>query len=113
MSLTINAAKSYAERKIKLEGDGWLEDPFWFDINIGISVAARSRPNQHLTWGILSSALRGLQECLFPNDWYEEGRFQIFDSDWGHVGDGSLTGYRRAIHVKEPLRIGEMLEQRA
>ena len=114
MRLTLEAAKAYADRKIKVEGDGWLphsKDPFRFDIDIGISVAARSRPDQHLTWGILSSAIRGLQECLFPNDWYEEGNFQIYDSDWGHVGDGRLTGYRQAFRLKEPPRTGDMLDQ--
>ena len=112
MSLTIDAAKSYVKRTIDVRGDGWLppsKDPFQFDINVGVSLAASSAPHQHLTWGILGSALRGLQECLLQNGWYKEAHFQIFDSDWGHVGDGTLTSYRRTINVKNPQGIDDGL----
>lgn len=88
-----------------------VEDPFRFDINIGVSIGAESSPHEHLTWGILSSTLRGLQECLLPNDWYNEAAFKIFDSDWGPVGDGSLSGYERTVVPGGGLRIDGPLDR--
>ena len=94
-----------------LTADSTTEDPFRFDINVGVSIAAKSRPNEHLTWGILSSTLRGLQECLFPNDWYYEAVFKTFDSAWGPVGDGSLNGYERAVTPSGGLRIDHSVDR--
>ena len=105
----LSRCPDYPELKI-LTPNCATEDPFRFDIDIGVSVAAKSRPNEHLTWGILSSTLRGLQECLFPNDWYEEVVFKIFDSAWGPVGDGSVMGYERTVDLRGGMRINRLLD---
>ena len=97
---TINAAISYIERAIHVRGDGWLpasNDPFRYDINAGIAVAAESAPDAHLTWVVLGNALRGLLNCVAMNQWYNEANFEIFNGDSGHVGDGALANARRRI----------------
>ena len=99
-TFTINAAISYIERAIHTDGDGWLpagNDPFRYDINAGIAVVARSASNAHLTWGVLSNALRGLLNCVAENEWYEEAYFEVFNGDSGHVGDGALANAERRI----------------
>ena len=99
-TFTINAAIRYVERAIQIRGDGWLpdsNDPFRYDLNAGIAVAARSAPDVHLTWGVLGNALRGLLNCVAVNEWYEEARFEIFNGDSGHVGDGALANAQRRI----------------
>ena len=98
MALTINSARVYIKRAIQVRGDGWLpasNDPFRYDINAGIALAASSAPNAHLTWEVLGNTLRGLQECLVVNEWYDEARFEVFNGDYGHVGDGTLTNSKR------------------
>lgn len=73
--------------------DGWLshsEDPFRLHTQRGVSVMAKSAQSQHLTWGILDSTMKGLQDCLIKNKWYQAAWFQIFDGQWGQVGWGSL-----------------------
>ena len=99
-TITINAAINYIERAIHVRGDGWLpasNDPFRYDINAGIAVAAESAPNVHLTWGVLGNALRGLLNCVAVNQWYNEAKFEVFNGDSGHVGDGALTNARKRI----------------
>lgn len=99
-TFTVNAAISYIERAIHVRGDGWLpasNDPFRYDINAGIAVAARSAPNVHLTWGVLGNALRGLLNCVAVNGWYDEAYFEVYNGDSGHVGDGALANAKRRI----------------
>lgn len=95
MNATISAARQYIEQIWKAQGhDGWIpatHDPFRYSIDLGVSVFATRGANQHLTWGILDSALRGLEECLIRNSWYQNAMFRIFDSNWGQVGDGSVV----------------------
>ena len=97
-TFTINAAIRYIERAIQARGDGWLpasNDPFRYDLNAGIAIAARSAPNVHLTWGVLRNALRGLLNCVAVNEWYDEAQFEVFNGDSGHVGDGALANAKR------------------
>ena len=92
MNATISAARLYIDQTWKGH-DGWLsatQDPFRYSIGRGISIFASSYENEHLTWGILASTLKGLQDCLIANSWYQTAIFTIFDSNWGHVGDGSV-----------------------
>lgn len=99
-TFTVNAAISYIERAIHVRGDGWLpasNDPFRYDINAGIAVAASSAPNVHLTWGVLGNALRGLLNCVAVNGWYDEAYFEVYNGDSGHVGDGALANAKRRI----------------
>lgn len=93
MTDTIEAAKMYVDIVIRSSGDGWLpllDDPFVFDENLGVRFLAASTKGEHLTWGILGSALQGLQECVIYNGWYQLAEIQIFDAPWGHVGNGKL-----------------------
>lgn len=91
MTKTISSATSYVEMIIRSSGDGWLPtDPFVFEDKHGLRFMVESAKKQHLTWGILESTLKGLQDCVIYNGWYQEVRLQIFDAPWGHVGDGSL-----------------------
>lgn len=95
MNSTISAARQHIDQTWKAHGhDGWLPatlDPFKYTIDLGVTVFASSSENQHLTWGILDSALRGLEDCLIRNALYQNAMFRIFDSDWGQVGDGSVV----------------------
>ena len=95
MISTIGAARIHINQTWKAQGhDGWLpatQDPFRYSIGLGVSVFASSYEGQHLTWGILDSAFRGLEDCLIQNKWYQNAMFRIYDSGWGHVGDGSVV----------------------
>lgn len=94
MTETISSATAYVATTIRSSGDTWLptkDDPFVFGDKLAVRFKAKSAKKQHLTWGILGSTLKGLQDCLIYNEWYQEARMQIFDAPWGHVGDGSLV----------------------
>ena len=98
MRNAINNAQRWVRTVIRASGDGWLppkEDPFSYHDKLGAYIIARSTQNQHLTWGILGNTLTGLQDCLIRNEWYQHAVFQIFDGPWGHVGDGSVWGWKR------------------
>ena len=95
MRNAITNAQRWVLTVIRASGDSWLpkrEDPFSYDDKLGAHITARSTQNHHLTWGILGNALKGLQDCVIRNEWYQDAVFQIFDGPWGHVGDGSVLG---------------------
>ena len=95
MSNTIRNAQIHVKDVMAAQGDGWLsadEDPFKYDDYLGARIFAKSVVGQHLTWGILGATLKGLQDCVIRNGWYQDVTFQVFDGGWGHVGSGSVLG---------------------
>ena len=44
--------------------------------------------NHQITWGVLSSAVRGLRDYMAEKGWKEVG-FEVFDG-WNQVGTGAV-----------------------
>ena len=102
MRNTIKNALAQIDIIIRTSGDGWLPeeyDPFRYDDHSGAKIYAKSAENQHLTWGILGTSLKGLQECVIRNAWFQDAIFQIFDGAWGHVGNGYIVKSGPGAHV--------------
>lgn len=94
----LNGTTQFIQSQLLASGDGQLPqdvDPFFYDLNRGAYFKAQSRKGQHLTWGILNNAAGWLFHHLGEGAAYRrECIFHIWDSQWGLVGDGTVTpGY--------------------
>lgn len=95
MNRTIKNAYDRIQLLVQISGDGWLpegSDPFRYDDHLGARIFAISAQDENLTWGILGSTLKGIQDCVIYNGWSQGVVFQIFDGPWGHVGNGNIVG---------------------
>ncbi len=74
--------------------DGTIPHDRFFQQNRGLTLCAHSVRKDHLTWGVLGAALKGLGTVLGTAgsiENYKAAWFDIFDSDWGNVGRGILS----------------------
>jgi cytochrome c biogenesis protein ResB len=80
--------------------DGWLPTNDWTYVRqkwgciVTVErneVAGRKGLPQHLTYGILHSAMVGLWGGLFSKGVYRGAKFVIVDGKWGFVGSGSIA----------------------
>ncbi|KAL8822868.1 MAG: hypothetical protein Q9191_006403 [Dirinaria sp. TL-2023a] len=56
------------------------------------AVGLTSQTDQKLTYGIIGAAMQGLFNSMISNGRFYEVSFEIWDGQWGHVGDGVLKG---------------------
>ncbi|KAL8723885.1 MAG: hypothetical protein Q9181_007105 [Wetmoreana brouardii] len=107
---TIQLAQNAVKEMIRTSGDGWLPDtldPYIVDGDLGCYVYAESdgkmpppgKRRQHLTWGILSSALTGLYRFSITYGYAQEMHWSVLDSRWGIVGVGYIKAGSKYLQV--------------
>ena len=92
--------------------DGTIPSDRFFQQNQGLTLCAHSVRKNHLTWGVLGAALKGLGSVLGTAgsvENYKAAWFDIFDSDWGNVGRGILSDNNRRHSVLPGSRLGHLL----
>ena len=94
----LNATRNFLAEQLAASGDGQLPqsvDPFVFDSQEGCFLNLTSAEGQHLTWGILSSAVNWLYKHMGERAQYRQGAtIWIYDYPWGYVGIGVIEyGY--------------------
>lgn len=91
---------------IKQNGnDGWLPDDnwSWFETSWNCLLTADRNlvpgPGgpQHLTYGILHSALVGLWGAMYSKGRYFACDFEIKDAQWGTVGSGKMDSWDELV----------------